>query len=280
VGRRPSYQVLGSESLGMTPSGESPSGQDEVTFMQTPAPEVIASRSMNAICPGNAEQARAARAELRGLLDGHPLSDDVCLCASELAANAILHSQSGLPGGKFTVRAELDPDGSVRVEVEDEGGPWTPRAPGTAHRHGLDIVHALAADWGIDGDYRTRTIWVRLDGSAPRYAAIPAGITCPPGGEPVMPDASPTYAIASAIHIRGAHRWTPILDGQRLHRLRLLHGLSREKLADQAGISPATVAKLERQPSPSRHRRTLIGLAAALREHPAAITRGFTHPSH
>jgi hypothetical protein len=95
-----------------------------------------------------------------------------------------------------------------------------------------------------------------------------------------MPEASPTYTIASAKHMRGAHRWTPILDGQWLHHLRLLNGLSREKLADQAGISPATIAKLERQPSPPCHRRTLIGLAHALREHPAAITRGFTHPSH
>jgi serine/threonine-protein kinase RsbW len=264
----------------MTPSGEHPSGQDEVTFMQTPAPEVIAPRSMSAIYPGNAEQARAVRADLRSLLGDHPLSDDVILCASELAANAILHSQSGLPGGKFTVCAELHTGGSVRIEVEDQGGPWNRPAPGTDPRHGLDIIHALAADWGIDGDCRTRTIWVRLDGSAPRYATIPAGISCPPRGEPVMPDASPTYAIASAKHIRGAHRWTVVLDGQRLSHLRHLHGLTREKLADQAGISTATVAKLERQPSPSCHRRTLIGLAAALREHPAAITRGFTQPAH
>jgi hypothetical protein len=248
--------------------------------MYMPDTETVFPWSMSASYLGNAEQGGAARADLRALIDGHPLSDDVLLCASELAANAILHSQSGQPGGKFTVRAEFNPDGSVRIEVEDQGGPWTPRAPGTAHRHGLDIIHALAADWGIDGDYRTRTIWIRLDGSAPRHAANPDDITCPPRRAPVMPDTSPTYAIASAGHIRGSHRWIPILDGQRLHHLRLLNGLSREKLADQAGISTATIAKLERQPSPPCHRRTLVGLAHALREHPAAITRGFTRPSH
>ena len=41
-----------------------------------------------------------------------------------------------------------------------------PRALGirdsTGH-HGLDIVRALATDWGIDGDHTTRTIWARFD---------------------------------------------------------------------------------------------------------------------
>jgi hypothetical protein len=29
--------------------------------------------------------------------------------------------------------------------------------------HGLDIVRALADEWGIDGDHTTRTIWARFD---------------------------------------------------------------------------------------------------------------------
>ena len=36
-----------------------------------------------------------------------PRADDVILCASELAANAALHSRSRLPGGTFTVRATV-----------------------------------------------------------------------------------------------------------------------------------------------------------------------------
>jgi serine/threonine-protein kinase RsbW len=266
------------KAAGGDPATAHPSGQDEVTFMHMPDPEAAAPRTTSAIYPGDPEHVRAVRADLRQLLGGHPLSDDAILCASELASNAIRHSHSGQPGGKFTVSAELSPDGSVHVEVQDDGGPWTPATPETA-RHGLDILHALAANWGIDGDYRTRTVWVQLDGSAPRYQALNTGIGCPPGGEPVMPDASATYAIASAKHVRGAHRWTAILDGPRLRHLRHLNGFSREKLADQAGLSFATVARLERQPTPACRCRTLVLLAAALREHPAAITRGFTHPN-
>jgi hypothetical protein len=29
--------------------------------------------------------------------------------------------------------------------------------------HGLDIVRAVADEWGIDGDHTTRTIWARFD---------------------------------------------------------------------------------------------------------------------
>lgn len=70
-----------------------------------------------------------------------------------------------------------------------------------------------------------------------------------------------------------ARRWTTVLDGQRLRQLRRQHGLSQEKLADRAGISRATVARLERQSRPPCRCRTVARLAAALGEHPAAIGR-------
>lgn len=35
--------------------------------------------------------------------------NDVLLCASELATNAVLHSQSRLPGGTFTMRGKINP---------------------------------------------------------------------------------------------------------------------------------------------------------------------------
>jgi DNA-binding XRE family transcriptional regulator len=62
-----------------------------------------------------------------------------------------------------------------------------------------------------------------------------------------------------------------VLDGPRLRRLRRQHGLSQERLADRAGISVTTVAKLERQPRPYCRGRTLARLAAALGEQPAAF---------
>jgi DNA-binding XRE family transcriptional regulator len=67
-----------------------------------------------------------------------------------------------------------------------------------------------------------------------------------------------------------------VLDGQRLRQLRRQHGLSQQNLADQAGISLTTVARLERHPRTPCRGRTLARLAAVLGEHPATTT---LHPS-
>jgi hypothetical protein len=32
-----------------------------------------------------------------------------------------------------------------------------------ARHHGLDLVRAVADEWGIDGDHTARTIWARFD---------------------------------------------------------------------------------------------------------------------
>src|SRR5262249_42658787 len=76
------------------------------------------------------------------------MADEVILCVSELAANAALHSRSGLPGGTFTVRARINPGDHAQIEVEDQGGPWTPGGSDSEGHHGLAIVRALATDWG------------------------------------------------------------------------------------------------------------------------------------
>jgi len=71
-----------------------------------------------------------------------------------------------------------------------------------------------------------------------------------------------------------AQRWTTVLDGGRLRQLRQQHGLSQEKLADLAGISLTTMARLERQHRSPCRSWTLGRLAAALNETPGAITPG------
>jgi anti-sigma regulatory factor (Ser/Thr protein kinase) len=91
------------------------------------------------------------------------MADDVVLCASELATNAVLHSRSGRQGGTFTVRASIAFGHSVQVEVEDRGGSWTSATAEPDRYHGLDIIGALATDWGITGDHIARTIWARFD---------------------------------------------------------------------------------------------------------------------
>ena len=131
--------------------------------MQPTASEALALRTSEVTYPGAAEHIRTVRADLRPLLRECPMADEVILCASELAANAALHSNSRLPGGTFTIRIEISLGHYARIEVEDYGGPWTPAIPDSTGHHGLDIIRALATDWGVEGDRTTRTTWARFD---------------------------------------------------------------------------------------------------------------------
>ena len=125
----------------------------------TAAPPLAWSRAFTA----TPAQAREARRFLTGLLDGNLAADDAILCLSEMAANAILHSDSRKPGGHFSVRAEIHED-RLRVEVHDDGGPWTvPPPDGIQHGHGLHIISRLARTWGITGDSDTGwTVWAEI----------------------------------------------------------------------------------------------------------------------
>jgi transcriptional regulator with XRE-family HTH domain len=74
--------------------------------------------------------------------------------------------------------------------------------------------------------------------------------------------------------MRGRSRftWTTVIDGRRLQQLRRQRGLSQESLAYQAGVSPTTVTRLERQACVPCRTQTLGRLARALGELPEAIT--------
>jgi hypothetical protein len=100
-----------------------------------------------------------ARTFLAAAIADCPVAADAVLCLSELATNSVLHSASREPGGTFTVRAY------VRIEVEDADGPWQARIPdGDSRPHGLEIVRAIAADYGVTGGALAgRVAWARLD---------------------------------------------------------------------------------------------------------------------
>ena len=131
--------------------------------MNTPAPASLSPRASVSTYPGGPEHVRQARADMRRLLDGCPVADDVILCVSELAANAAIHSDSRKPGGTFTICTESRPGADVRIEVEDDGGAWISPAPDPAHGRGLDIVRALAAEWGITTKPAGRAVWARIN---------------------------------------------------------------------------------------------------------------------
>jgi serine/threonine-protein kinase RsbW len=117
---------------------------------------------------GRTDQVRRGRQAIAAYLAGCPVRDDAILIGSELLTNAVLHSRSGRDG-LVILRCELNP-GHVRLEVEDEGGPWRPRRRDDGRPHGLDVVAALAGpgNWGVQrtGD-RSRIVWARLDLAAP-----------------------------------------------------------------------------------------------------------------
>jgi anti-sigma regulatory factor (Ser/Thr protein kinase) len=98
--------------------------------------------------PGTADQVGAVRDFARTRLAGHAASADAVLVASELAANAVAHSDSRLQGGLFMAHLSvLGPD-HVVVIVTDQGGPDRPCArragPEAEDGRGLLVVRSLA----------------------------------------------------------------------------------------------------------------------------------------
>lgn len=125
-------------------------------------------RPLRRTFPGEPAQVPLARDFVRRYLTGRrcPAAavQDIVVCATELAANAVLHSRSGLPGGHFSVEIAVRAGQWVHVTVEDSGGTWTERGAGSGDAEcgrGLHVVSALSADMGITGDASGRMAWFR-----------------------------------------------------------------------------------------------------------------------
>lgn len=216
--------------------------------------------------PATPQQVGEARRFLAAILDGRAAADDAVLCLSELAGNAVLHSRSATSGAQFTVRATLKKN-QLRVEVSDDGGPWHwPDGDGDQHGRGLVIVSRLATAWGRAGTPDTGwTLWFTMN-------CPPTAVSAQAGSQAQNQPAKGTPSISAISEDRGTARpWTTVIDGQRLQRLRRLQRLTRLELAGEAGVSMATVARLERRPQVSCRCRTLSRFAAALGELPANL---------
>jgi DNA-binding XRE family transcriptional regulator len=79
-------------------------------------------------------------------------------------------------------------------------------------------------------------------------------------------------ATSAPAGVRPIPPWMSVLDSQRLRQARHRRGLSQAQLPYLAGLSPATIARLEREPRPRCRARTQARLAAALGQQPASIS--------
>lgn len=124
---------------------------------------LLALPSWARVFPGTAQHATAARRFVVGLLDGSPFRDDAVLVLSELFTNAILHSDSGKPGGLVVVQISRWRLG-VRIAVTDQGSRNQPviRDPGARsdlaeNGNGLYLAAQLSRrlEWHDDASGRT-----------------------------------------------------------------------------------------------------------------------------
>ncbi|MFI8345383.1 ATP-binding protein [Streptomyces sp. NPDC085639] len=87
--------------------------------------------------------------------------DDMLLCVSELATNALRY---GVPSGRgYLLRLFGFEDATIRAEVHDSG-PGFSRITGRPHGQGLTLVAALADDWGVLPRTPGKVVWCEFRG--------------------------------------------------------------------------------------------------------------------
>ncbi|MFI1943346.1 ATP-binding protein [Streptomyces virginiae] len=100
-----------------------------------------------------------------GVTDG---ADDMLLCVSELATNALRYGV--LPGRGYLLRLFGFEDATVRIEVHDSG-PGFSRITERPHGHGLALVGALSDDWGALARTPGKVVWCEFRRAATWTAA-------------------------------------------------------------------------------------------------------------
>jgi anti-sigma regulatory factor (Ser/Thr protein kinase) len=119
--------------------------------------------------PGSKDQVSQARGWLEELLPECEQLEVLTLLASELGTNAILHTDSGKPGGRFSLSVEWTPE-AVKALIVDQGSQTVPsitvKADATAwddeDGRGLFLVDQLADDWGTADLTNGRMVWLDI----------------------------------------------------------------------------------------------------------------------
>jgi serine/threonine-protein kinase RsbW len=123
--------------------------------------------------PGTPGQVGEARRFVAHLLQGSALCDDAIVVLSELFTNAVLHTDSGKPGGLVTVQVTRWRHG-VRIAVTDQGSLGQPvirdlsvGGEPAESGHGLYLAAQLAGALTWHDDPSGRTIAATLGKAVP-----------------------------------------------------------------------------------------------------------------
>lgn len=126
---------------------------------------------------GRPECVAEVREYARKVVGDRKGADLVELIASELAGNAIRHSDSGEPGGQFTLHIAALIN-RWKVRVDDAGGTKVPHVcePPPINSaedldrfgdeieagRGLALVAAVSSCWGVLGNEAARAVWAEI----------------------------------------------------------------------------------------------------------------------
>ncbi|MGH3068732.1 MAG: MEDS domain-containing protein [Streptosporangiaceae bacterium] len=111
---------------------------------------------------GSREDTRAARGFVLGMLEpwrDEQLAADTALVVTELTTNAVLHA-----GSAFSVSLALS-GGAIRISVGDTlplGPPGADQELAAIPGHGLGVVAAMAARWGVETVPSGKAVWAEL----------------------------------------------------------------------------------------------------------------------
>lgn len=147
--------------------------------------------------PGSPRNVSEARQFVAHLLQGSPFCDEAVVVLSELFTNAVLHTDSGKPGGLVTVQVARWRHGT-RVAVTDQGSLGQPviRDLGVGGQpaesgHGLYLAAQLADALAWYDDPAGRTIAAILGKAGPAYGSLgsrtPHPVIPGPGGRGEWP---------------------------------------------------------------------------------------------
>jgi serine/threonine-protein kinase RsbW len=134
--------------------------------------------------PGDTEQVGRARGWLEDLLPECEPLEDLTLLVSELCTNAVLHTDSGKPGGQFSLAVEWTPE-AVKALIHDQGSLTFPAittakdddAWADEYGRGLFLVDQLADYWDTVDLPDGRLVWLEM-----AWAAKGGPLPQPPGG--------------------------------------------------------------------------------------------------